>query len=94
MYDKDYGRNIIPAFETVFFDATVFQYEMGIRKIADYLIENEMIKVWTKNIHIKEKASARILWEECPSNLKDKILKVYEKDFEAFGYDPYDFLKK
>lgn len=94
MYEEEYGRNIIPAFETVFFDATVFQYEMGLRKIADYLVENDMIEVWTKNIYIKEKASARILWEECPSKLKDKILKVYEKDFEAFGYDPYDFLKK
>ena len=94
LYENELGRQIIPGFDSILFDAVVLQYEMGMRNIADYLVENKMISKWTKNIRISEVAKVKIDWEKCPDSLRDKILKVYEKDFEEFEYDPFEFLKK
>lgn len=94
MYDPDLARHIIPAFDSIFFDATVIQYELGFRRIADYLIENSFIEKWKKNIVIRENERLRVDWSKCPEGLKSKILKVYENDFDAFGYDPDDKFKK
>ena len=94
IYDPDLGRQIIPAFDTVFFEATVFQYEIGMRKIADHLVESGFIERWKKNIKIRENSKLRLDWSSCPEHVRDKILKTYEKDFDAFEYDPYEFLKK
>lgn len=94
LYEVDLGRHLIPAFDAILFDSVVLQYEMGMRNIADYLIENGLIDKWTKNIRISDPAKVKIDWEKCPDSLRDKILTIYENDFKEFEYDPYEFLKK
>jgi len=93
MHEKDLGRSIIPAVDCVLFDATVIQYEIGSRKIADYFVENKVVDKWTKNILPRGEKNVRIDWSKCPDSLRDKILKTYEQDFEAFDYDPDDYFK-
>lgn len=93
LFEENLGKNIIPSFDSALFDATVFQYEIGMRKIADYFVENKIVKKWTKLINVKDEENVRISWGKCPVSIKDKILRIYEQDFEQFEYDPDDFFK-
>ena len=94
MYDTNLGRQIIPAFDSMFFDATIIQYEIGHRKIADFLVKEKLIEKWVKNVVIREDSKIRPDWSKCPEKLRSKILKTYESDFETFEYDPYKYLIK
>ena len=94
IYEDELGRHLIPAFETVLFDATVLQYEIGFRKIAEFFVQEKIVDRWKRNIRIKENGKSRIIWENCPQALKEKILRIYEKDFEVFDYDPDTYFKE
>lgn len=94
IYDSELMCHLIPAFESILFDATVLQYELGNRKIADYFVENKIVSSWNRIFPIKDEGRARINWLDCPDSIRDKILKTYEKDFENFDYDPFEYLKK
>jgi len=93
LFEEDFCRNIVPAFDSILFDATVFQYELGVRRISDFFVENKIVEKWTRIVSKKDEESLKVDWSKCPDSLRDKILKTYDQDFEAFDYDPDDYFK-